>query len=605
MTPDAVSIRRRGPSRRARLAVATITAAVSALAASSIPGHAGAAVSFSATYVDSGLAGGEPFVIYSHAGHDFIYSSHEGTTHLDKTYLGTPANACDLNGAGYACSYSNTVNVWYSPTGAGGTWTKAPINPADTGFSDPSLTEDAAGPNQTPNVYDTGINLVNDALFASNDGGKTWIAGTPQCMEGDRPWLAGGQNGEVFLATDTSHGAGHAIYHGTVGQVNGSNASLVCDPNGITDPNGTGVGQLYFDRTGNAVPHDTGDLIEGASFSDGGWGIGVLPDASAAWGGPSGSPTASPAGAFIDREPSYPVSGGTKTICQLYPEDCTTLAAIAPEVAVDAANNIYVVWDTNPRSADPSNMNGCTGPSSAGAPAVLPNSVVMVYTPDEGKTWSRPLTIADAHTSGGNTVLWPWITAGAGGNISVVWYQSTQLTDPDCDSASLAPNNKPPTPWTLQEATILHATDPTTVYPPVSVNAMPAVVCCDQNGKPVTHPGGVLHTGGVCESGTACVATGQDRRLGDYFTNALDQNGCVIIATGDTQMLDPTTASQMATSRPVFMQQVSGPSLTTGQDCATALAASTPEVPWSPLLVLGGTVAGLTVVRWRRRSSAV
>src|SRR5436190_1821562 len=38
------------------------------------------------------------------------------------------------------------------------------------------------------------------------------------------------------------------------------------------------------------------------------------------------------------------------------------------------------------------------------------------------------------------------------------------------------------------------------------------------------------HIGQVCQGGTTCVATGQDRRLGDYFTNALDAHGCVLIA---------------------------------------------------------------------------
>ena len=39
-------------------------------------------------------------------------------------------------------------------------------------------------------VYNTGIDLVNDALFSSVDGGKSWDRGTAQC-DGDRPWLAG------------------------------------------------------------------------------------------------------------------------------------------------------------------------------------------------------------------------------------------------------------------------------------------------------------------------------------------------------------------------------------------------------------------------------
>jgi len=35
----------------------------------------------------------------------------------------------------------------------------------------------------------------------------------------------------------------------------------------------------------------------------------------------------------------------------------------------------------------------------------------------------------------------------------------------------------------------------------------------------------------LCQNGTLCVATGEDRRLGDFFTNAVDERGCVLVAT--------------------------------------------------------------------------
>jgi hypothetical protein len=123
---------------------------------------------FGADYVSTTLAGGEPFVIYSHGAGDLVYSGHEGTTHIDRTYTTTPGSSCDLRTmTGFLCSYDNQVNIWYS-TDRGQSWTKSPGNPAYTGFSDPSLTEDAGN-----NIYDTGIDLANDALFASSDGGKT------------------------------------------------------------------------------------------------------------------------------------------------------------------------------------------------------------------------------------------------------------------------------------------------------------------------------------------------------------------------------------------------------------------------------------------------
>jgi hypothetical protein len=64
------------------------------------------------------------------------------------------------------------------------------------------------------------------------------------------------------------------------------------------------------------------------------------------------------------------------------------------------------------------------------------------------------------------------------------------------------------------------------------------------------------------------VASGQDRRLGDYFTNSIDSLGCVVIASGDTTVGDPITGLPRATSLPVFIRQTTGSSLTTGKGCS-------------------------------------
>ena len=63
------------------------------------------------------------------------------------------------------------------------------------------------------------------------------------------------------------------------------------------------------------------------------------------------------------------------------------------------------------------------------------------------------------------------------------------------------------------------------------------------------------------------MATGQDRRLGDYFTNALDAKGCVFIAIGDTRILDPTTGAPLPTARPLFIKQNRGPALYGNNTC--------------------------------------
>jgi hypothetical protein len=460
---------------------------------------------------------------------------------------------------GFLCSYDNQVNIFTS-TDSGLTWTRQLGNPIYTGFSDPSLSEDEGN-----NIYDTGIDLANDAVYASQDGGNTWVAGTPQCHEGDRPWLAGGKPGQVFMSTDTEE-AGHEIFLGTITGAGGQNLTLTCSPFGIPD-NG-GQGQLYYN-------HHNGDLVEGADFSDGGYGISVLPDASNA--NFSGSGTATP---FAQHESS--------TLCSAHPSFCSDFAIFAPQIAIDQGNTIYVVWANNPRGTD---TTGCSGflPNMTGGPNLLPNQVIMVSTSDEGQTWSQPMVIASPQNA---VVTWPWITAGAAGNISVVWDQSDQVTDPDCDSAALLPGGRP-TNWTVQVANIYGANSGNPVDD--QVTAVP-----NFDGR---HAGGIFHVGGICQSGTTCAATGQDRRLGDFLTNSLDQNGCVMVATGDTQQTDPLTGDQYTTSRPLFLHQVSGPSLTTGLPCASP-GASTPEVPLVPV-VIGAGAAALLVGRSRLRRRGV
>jgi len=71
----------------------------------------------------------------------------------------------------------------------------------------------------------------------------------------------------------------------------------------------------------------------------------------------------------------------------------------------------------------------------------------------------------------------------------------------------------------------------------------------------------VVHIGWVCQGGTLCVVTGQDRRLGDYFTNALDRRGCVLIATGDrwhapASILAARAGKDVYTEKPVVIDDL-------------------------------------------------
>src|SRR5204863_9273967 len=115
-----------------------------------------------------------------------------------------------------------------------------------------------------------------------------------------------------------------------------------------------------------------------------------------------------------------------------------------PSTAIDAADNIYLVWDTNER--DPAGMGGC-----GGAATPLPNKIQMAISKDHGNTWTLRTVAAPQNAR----VLWPWIAAGDAGRVSIVWYQTNKMTDPDC-----AVNDNPQPTYSLMEAQIFDATNP-------------------------------------------------------------------------------------------------------------------------------------------------
>jgi hypothetical protein len=429
-------------------------------------------------YVDQELAGGEPIVFYDRAHQTYIYTSHEGTTHtLHDGLAGGPSAT-----GSFAANYRNQVNIWTSRNGRH--WTRVDLSgtgfvsdpSTNSGFSDPDLTQDDGG-----RVYNTGINLVNDALFSSADGGRTWDRGTINCHEGDRPWLAGAHRNEVFLATNPTYSAdGHTIYRSTDG---GASCGLF----GIGDfgEDYTGAGKLYYNRA-------NGSLVEPIVYDESSAvGVSILPRASHAFNVERGH--------FRAKR-----IAGTQGMFTHW-----------PAIALDAAGNIHMTWDDQPDNGR--------------------NSIWYAMLSPKGRVLVKPRVVAHP----GTTVLWPWIAAGARGNASVVWYQYDRVVK-DPDSASTVGK------LYVYQATLLGmGTD------------RPRKWVVNASGRPV-------HEGGICQGGTTCVVTGQDRRLGDYLTNATDARGCVIIATGDTMSPDPVTGGPRAWALPLFIRQTAGPSLTRG-----------------------------------------
>ncbi len=482
-----------------------------------LPAHAladGPAIGFDKpVYVDTQLAGGEPLIFADYKHGTIIYSSHEGTTHLYQPGVTAPLG--DLNFAG---NYRNQVNIWTSRDD-GTTWQRSVFGQTgfatdptkNTGFSDPDLTQDEGG-----RVYDTGIDLANDALFSTNDGGLTWDKGNADCHDGDRPWLAGAKKDEAFMATD-SETNGHLIVRSGDG---GDSCETTEIPDNAASRNG--YGKLFYD-------HNTEQLLEPELYFDGNSKVDAI--GLATW------------------------NRGDKAFTPHMIAN-TTLFGHFPSIGIDAADNIYLTWDTDDR--DPNGTGGCSG-----AATPLPNKIEMAISKDHGSTWSLRTIAAPSNAR----VLWPWMIAGDAGRVAVSWYQTNKVTDPDC-----AGSDNPQPTYSLMDAQIFDATNP---------DAPETIV--DAAGRPIS-------TGGICQGGTTCVATGQDRRLGDYFTNGIDQRGCLIIATADTMMKDPVTGNELPTSRPLFIRQNSGPPLYTGTgtgDCSGSRGAVLGQ-PGASVVPVGG-----------------
>jgi hypothetical protein len=339
-------------------------------------------------------------------------------------------------------------------------------------------------------IYDTGIDLVNDALFSSTDGGRSWTQGTVNCSEGDRPWLAGGKRDEVFLATNTTR-SGHQVFRSTDG-------GQSCPVNGIPDTGDDSSGH-HYDGNGKLLYDRKRDALAEPITYDDGLGVSTWRRGDAAF------------------TPHRVYTGSTY--------------AHWPMLVQDGGGALYLIWDTDPRQAGTN--GGCDGEETPAA-----NQVLMSSSTDFGKTWSAPRAVASPTNA---RAFWPWAVAGDAGKVSVVWYQTNKLADLECQPAELR----------VMESTITGAS-----------SGSPKTQTVDVVGRPIAN-------NNICQNGTTCVATGEDRRLGDFFTNAVDERGCVLVATGDTTQPDPITGGARSTSLPLFVRQVSGPRLVGKGDCAT------------------------------------
>ncbi|MDQ3954516.1 MAG: hypothetical protein M3285_03085 [Actinomycetota bacterium] len=180
-----------------------------------------------------------------------------------------------------------------------------------------------------------------------------------------------------------------------------------------------------------------------------------------------------------------------------------------PAMDVDAAGNVYITWDE-------------TG--EGGRPA----GVYYSYSTNAGNSWAKPQRVDRSN----ETDLWPWLVTGAPGKVAIAWLEASKKL-PDHDAETSGDHG-----WRIMVAQSLNGLG-------CANSKKPGFRVSVGTDKPV-------HRGTICNSGTVCQAQGIDRRMGDYFTIAIDEKGHLVSAFSDTRQGG-------AVALPGFFRQTGGP----------------------------------------------
>jgi hypothetical protein len=162
-----------------------------------------------------------------------------------------------------------------------------------------------------------------------------------------------------------------------------------------------------------------------------------------------------------------------------------------PIATVDAAGNVYVVWNTDP--SEPDDMQG-----GVAANNVIVPQVYYALSKDHGATWSKPAALSPA----GVPALFPWAVAGSEGRLAVAWYEGTAPT----------PSDRVPNVWHVAVDMSVTADAEKAAFKEAFVSSSPN------------------HVGPICTEGLLCSLTGADRSLLDFFEIRLLPDGSPVLA---------------------------------------------------------------------------
>ncbi len=182
-----------------------------------------------------------------------------------------------------------------------------------------------------------------------------------------------------------------------------------------------------------------------------------------------------------------------------------------PSFDLDDQGNLYMTWDESGR-----------GGRAAG--------IYYSYSTDRGRTWADAVRLdRDDRTN-----TWPWLAVGDRGRVAVAWLEASKRL-PGHDAETPGDHG-----WRVVGAVTTNGLG-------CKATDAPGFSVTEATGKP-------MHTGTICQGGTTCQAFAIDRRLGDFFTIEITNDGRMWAGYSDTRQGG-------AVALPGFVRQDGGPQL--------------------------------------------
>ena len=447
------------------------------------------------------------------------------------------------------------VCYWYS--GDDGSTFKTTTTTDTNGGGDSELDFQ---PNGT--LISADLTIANSGIHYSTDFGATWSSAGSAGIEQDRQWLAHSPDGKTeylvyhdfaaeaeFFARSTDGGKTWSTTDGA-NPITPPSGAPGAAPTPVTDPNNPS----FLDQGVNTfsgpmlVDNDGTDLYVTYSISN------LESNTNPTSGVPPYGPTrgvilAHSADAGATWSTVYAVKASNNPAS---PSTENTEGAIFPWATLDAAGNIYVLYNSTDGS-DGTHFHQ-----------------YFTYSKDKGATFSKPVKVDSLGLNTGSS-LYATGMAGAPGVLDLAWYQTDTGVPSSTDTKVT---------WVPHFAQVTGANTATpTIVGEQALTTLPN------------------HHGGICLQGILCgIGPGSsDRSLLDFFELAINPaTGLAEIAYADNGGRAGTDSSGANNGEVVFAKQTAGPSALAGP------AVSVPDTRFLPLLPLGA-LAVITVTLWRRR----